>query len=210
MLEAMKLNMRGESMVSLLVGLAVGLLVLTGGVTLWINTLKSQRIALQINHLNQDLRSAMDWMAQDIRRAQYVNAAWRSRISPNCNDDFCGAAEDFSVSANQIEFSWDRNDNGIKDNKECTGFLLKSSELKVKTSCAPAVWSSAITDAGSIKITALQFTLRCSAVAGTLMRHIDLQMTAALPNDPLTTVTHQQSVALRNALPVTNIPGECT
>ena len=204
----MILRMRGESMISLLIGLIVGLFVLNGGIHLWMNTLKSQRTVLQENHLQQDLRAALDWMAQDIRRAQYINGAWRTRITPTCNDEFCGQAEDFSVSANQIEFSWDRNDNGSKDNNECTGFQLKSYELRAKTSCNPVVWS-AITDAASIRVTALQFTLHCRWVNGSLLRHMDIQMTVALPNDPLTTVTHKQNIALQNAVPATALTGDC-
>ena len=202
-------RIRGESMISLLIGLAMGLLVISGGIHLWMTTLQSQRTVLQESHLEQDLRSAMDWMVQDIRRAQYMNAAWRTRIMSTCNDDFCGATEDFSVSANQIEFSWDRNDNGSKDNNECTGFQLKSYELRTKTACSPAVWS-AITDAGSIKVTALQFTPHCSWVKGTLLRHLIVQITAALPNDPNTLVTQKQSITLHNAMPATALASDCT
>lgn len=203
-------RMRGESMIGLLVGLTVGLLVLSGGIALWASTLKAQRTALQESRLHDYLRSAMDWMVQDIRRAQYMNAAWSTRITPNCSDEFCGTAEDFSVSANQIEFSWDRNDNGKKDNKECTGFQLKSYELKTKTACAPAVWSGAITDVGSVKVTRLQFTSHCRLVEGSLMRHIDIEISATLPNDPLTIATHKQSITLHNAIPATTLPADCT
>ena len=202
-------RMRGESMVSLLIGLAMGLMVISGGIQLWMTTLQSQRTALQESHLAQDLRTAMDWMAQDIRRAQYMNGAWRTRIKSTCNDAFCGAAEDFSVSANQIEFSWDRNDNGKKDNNECTGFQLKSYDLRTKTACSPAVWS-AITDAASIKVMALQFTSHCSWVEGTLLRHMTVQITAALPSDPKTLVTQKQSIALHNAMPATALADDCT
>jgi len=202
-------RIRGESMISLLIGLAMGLLVISGGIHLWMTTLKSQRTALQESHLAQDLRTAMAWMVQDIRRAQYMNGAWRTRTMSICNDDFCGTAEDFSVSANQIEFSWDRNDNGSKDNNECTGFQLRSYELQTKTSCEPVVWT-AITDAGSIKVTSLQFTSRCSWIQGTLLRHMTVQITGALPNDPNTLVTQKQSIALHNAMPATALASDCS
>ena len=202
-------RMRGESMVSLLIGLAMGLMVISAGIHLWMTTLKSQRTALQESHLAQDLRTAMAWMVQDIRRAQYVNGAWRTRIKSTCKDDFCGAAEDFNVSANQIEFSWDRNDNGRKDNNECTGFKLNSNALQAKTACDPAVWS-AITDAASIKVMSLEFTSRCSWVQGSLLRHITVQITAVSPNDPHTLVTQKQSITLHNAIPATALAGDCT
>jgi type IV pilus assembly protein PilW len=205
----MKRRMRGESMVSLLIGLAVGLLVISGGIHLWMTSLQSQRTALQASQLAQDLRVAMDWIVQDIRRAQYVNAAWRTRINSTCNDAFCGAAEDFRVSANQIEFSWDRDDDGKKKNNECAGFQLKSFELIAKTACGPVVWT-AITDAGNIKVTALQFTSHCSWVQGTLLRHITIQITGALPSDPKIIVNQKQSIALHNAAPATALASDCS
>jgi type IV pilus assembly protein PilW len=203
------MNQRGESMVSLLVGLAIGLLVLAGAVNVWINTLQGQRAVLQDSHLQQDLRSATALMAQEIRKAHYTNAAWRSRTSAQCADQFCGGADDFTVSKTQIEFSWDRDDDGLKDNNECTGFQLKSNELRAKTACSPAVWT-AITDAGSIKVTTLQFTSHCHLHQGSLRRQIDVLITASLPNDASTVFTHTQSIALLNPIPATSLPADCS
>lgn len=196
-------GMCGDSLIGLLIGLAAGLGVLTGGISLWMVTLKAQRNAMQESRMHQDLRAAMDWMAQELRQAQYLHQAWKFRTLTDCKDAFCGTAEDFTVSDNQIEFSWDRNDDGDKDNNECNGFQLRSSELRTKTSCSTGQWQ-VVTNAEHVKITALKFTPRCTWVDGTLLRHIDIELTAALPNDPWMQVTHQQSVHLRNALPAAN------
>jgi len=202
------MNQRGESMVSVLVGLAIGLLVLAGAVNVWINTLQGQRAVLKDSHLQQDLRSATALMAQEIRKAHYINAAWRRRTSAQCADEFCGDAEDFTASKTQIEFSWDRDDDGVKDNNECKGFQLRSSELRAKTACSPTVWT-AITDVGSIKITALQFNSHCELVQGSLRRQIDILITATLPNDVSTSFTHTQSIALLNPIPATSLAPDC-
>ena len=201
-------RMRGESLIGLLIGLALGLGVLTGGISLWMVTLKAQRNALQESRMHQDLRAAMDWMAQEIRQAQYVRNAWAMRTTADCSDAFCGTPEDFNVTDSQIEFSWDRDNNGSKDNNECNGFQLRTFELRTKTSCASGQWQ-VVTNAEHIKITSLKFTPRCAWANGSLLRHLDIQLTAALPNDPLTTVTHQQSVQLRNAQPASAWPGGC-
>ena len=202
-------RMRGESLIGLLIGLALGLGVLAGGISLWMVTLKAQRNALQESRMHQDLRAAMDWMAQEIRQAQYVRNAWKARTASDCSDAFCGAPEDFSVSENQIEFSWDRDNNGLKDNNECNGFQLRTWELRTKTSCTSGQWQ-VVTNAEHVKITSLKFTPHCTWLSGSLLRHIDIQLTAALPNDPLTTVTHQQSVQLRNAQPASAWPASCS
>ncbi len=201
--KASRKGVRGDSLIGLLIGLAVGLGVLTGGISLWMVTLKAQRSAMDESRMHQDLRAAMDWMAQEIRQAQYLHQAWKFRTGTDCNDAFCGAPEDFTLSDNQIEFSWDRNDDGDKDNNECNGFLLRAYELRTKTSCATGQWQ-VVTNAEHVKVTSLKFTPRCAWVDGTVQRHIDIQLTASLPNDPLTLVTHQQSVNLRNALPAAN------
>jgi type IV pilus assembly protein PilW len=202
-------RMRGESLIGLLIGLAMGLGVLVGGISLWMVTLKAQRNAMQDRLMHQDLRAAMDWMAQEIRQAQYVHNAWALRTTTDCKDVFCGAPEDFSVSDNQIEFSWDRDDNGLKDNKECNGFQLRAFELRFKTACLSGQWQ-VISNAEHVKITSLKFTPHCTWVNGSVLRHIDIALTAALPNDPLTTLTLQQSVQLRNAQPASVWPSGCS
>ena len=193
-------RMRGESLIGLLVGLAVGLGVLTGGIGLWMVTLKAQRHALQETHLQQDLHAALDWMVQELRNAQYLSPAWQKRTAADCSDAFCGAPEDFSFSDGHIEFSWDRNDNGLKDITECSGFQLRADELRIKTNCTTGQWQL-ITHAQNLKVTALQFTPQCVWQNGSLQRYIEIQLSAALPSDPLYSVTHQRSVFLRNAQP---------
>jgi type IV pilus assembly protein PilW len=200
---------RGESLIGLLIGLAMGLGVLVGGISLWMVTLKAQRNAMQGRLMHQDLRATMDWMAREIRQAQYVHNAWALRTTTDCKDVFCGAPEDFSVSDNQIEFSWDRDDDGTKDNNECNGFQLREFELRTKTSCASGQWQ-VVTNAEDVKITSLKFTPRCTWVNDSVLRHIDIQLRATLPNDPLTVVTHEQSVQLRNAQPASAWPGNCS
>ncbi len=202
-------RMQGETLIGLLLGIAIGLGVLTGGIGLWMVTLKAQRNALQLSRMHQDLRAALDWMAQEIRQAQYVHNAWATRKTADCRDAFCGAAEDFSVSDNQIEFSWDRDDDGTKDNKECNGFQLRAFELRTKTACASGEWQ-VFTNAEHVKVMSLKFTPHCTWVNGSLLRHINIELSASLPSDPLTTVTHQQSVQLRNAQPAAAWSGRCS
>ena len=201
-------RLRGESLIAVLIGLALGLGVITGGIGLWMVMLKAQRKVLQESRMQQDLHAALDWMAQELRQAQYLHDAWQTRTAADCSDAFCGAPEDFSVSSSQIEVSWDRNDDGLKDNKECTGFQLRSNELRTKTSCASGQWQ-VITHAEQVKVTALQFTPRCTWRDGSVLRHIDIQLSAELPSDPLTQVTHQLSVQLRNAQPAATAPSSC-
>jgi type IV pilus assembly protein PilW len=61
----------GISMVELMVGIAIGLIVVAGGLTLLANYTSENRRLLLETRLNQDLRAAMDIVTRDIRRAGY-------------------------------------------------------------------------------------------------------------------------------------------
>jgi type IV pilus assembly protein PilW len=70
-----KATQRGMSVIELLVGVAVGLIVLAGAVKLMSDTLGSNRRLLLETRVNQDLRAAADLIVRDLRRAGYWNNA---------------------------------------------------------------------------------------------------------------------------------------
>ena len=72
---------RGLSLVELLVGLALGLLVVAGGAALLARQhLREHRALLLEARLMQDLRTAADLVARDLRRAGYWGDAGRRRL----------------------------------------------------------------------------------------------------------------------------------
>ena len=92
---------RGETLMGLLVGLAVGLWVLAGGSVLLANQLRGHRMALQDSHLQHDLRSAMDWISRELGQAHYNAKAWQTRSPVRCADDFCSELADLLVNVNR-------------------------------------------------------------------------------------------------------------
>lgn len=191
---------RGETLMGLLVGLAVGLVVLAGGSALLANQLRAHRMALQDSHLHQDLRSSMDWMAHELRQAHYVANAWQTRDPQRCEDAFCDGLDDFSIHGSRIDFSLDRNHNGLKDNNECLGFRVVKGALQARTACRPEVWT-ALTDTASLQFTQLDWQLQCTQAQGWLQRSVALAMTAQWPGDATRQVSLKQTVHLRNAVP---------
>ena len=123
---------RGETLTGLLVGLSVGLVVLAAGSALLASQLRAHRAALQDSHWHTDVRSAMDWMARELRKAQYTANAWTSRSPFACTDAFCDGPEDFGIDGDEIHFSHDRNHDGQQDHNECMGFRLSGTALHVK------------------------------------------------------------------------------
>lgn len=190
---------RGETLVGLMVGMALGLLVLTAGAHMLAQLLRGHHAALQDSHLQQDLHFALDAMVRDIRNAQYVAKAWTSRSPGVCSDPFCGVS-DFQLADNLIAFSTDRDDNGKQDNNECMGFRAQDGVLSVRTSCDSGGWQP-LTDKTTVIVTGLKAQLHCSKVAGWLMRQLDVRLEAHWPNQPTHTLQLQRSVALRNPLP---------
>lgn len=196
-----KTGERGETLMGLLVGLSVGLLVLAAGSAQIAHQIKGHRQALQDSHLHQDLRSAMDWMARDLRRAQYSASSWETRSPSVCTDPFCDGMEDFSIENDWIDFSFDQNHNGLQDNNECVGFRLSGQVLQGRRSCANSGQWQAITDTSSIEITALSWQLHCEARNGWLHRSVDMRLMARWPKDDSRQISLVQTVQLRNDLP---------
>ncbi len=62
---------RGVTMIEMMVGIVVGLIVLWGMSTVYVNTARGSRTTTSANALNQDMRAMMDILVGDIRRAGY-------------------------------------------------------------------------------------------------------------------------------------------
>lgn len=185
----------------LLVGMAVGLVVLAAGTQMLAQHLRGHRLNLQASHLQHDLRSAMDAMARELRQAQYVAKAWKTRAAGRCADDFCDGLEDFRIEADRIEFSHDRNHNGTQDNHECMGFRLSQRALMARRSCSGSGSWLSLTDRGSLEITALHWQLRCEWRDGWLHRTVRITLSGHAPGQAQQPWTLARTVHLRNDLP---------
>lgn len=191
---------RGETLVGLLVGVALGMLVLAGGAQMLAQLMRGHRQALQDSHLQQDLHFALDLMARELANAQYAAHAWRTRKPGGCDDTFCDAAADFQLGGNRIEFSTDRDHSGQQDNNECQGFRVSDGVLSKRTNCSASGWQP-LTDKSTAVVTALQAQLHCSPVQGWLQRQLSLQLDAQWPGDPSRQLVLQRTVALHNRVP---------
>jgi type IV pilus assembly protein PilW len=67
---------RGVSLIELMVGLAIGLFIVAGTLTMFANQVGSSRQLLQQARLHQEMRSVMDLVTRDLRRA----GAWDNAI----------------------------------------------------------------------------------------------------------------------------------
>jgi type II secretory pathway component PulJ len=199
----------GETLMGLLVGLSVGLVVLAAGSAMLAHHLRGHRAALQDSHLHTDLRSAMDWMARELRKAQYSAHAWESRSPAVCSDAFCGGMTNFSINGSEINFSHDRDHDGQRDDDECMGYRLSANALMARRTCSGNGNWQAITDRANMTLTSLSWQLDCELRSGWLHRSVHMRLTAQWPGDATQQINWTKTVHLRNALPGSQLALVC-
>ena len=72
---------RGLSLVELMIGMALGLMLLSGVVSVTVKIQAANALSMKMSRLNQQMRSTLDVMVKDLQRAGYVN--WRAALD-NC------------------------------------------------------------------------------------------------------------------------------
>lgn len=199
----------GETLMGLLVGMAVGWVVLAAGSALLALELRAHRANLQDSHMHHDLRSAMDWMARELRKTQYSAKAAETRSPSSCEDAFCDGPEDFHVEGDTILFSYDRDHNGLQDNNECMGFRLSNKAIQIRRSCRASGDWQAITDRSNLEITDMVWQLHCDTPGGWLQRRVQMTLTAHWPEDLGRQIKLTHTVHLRNDLPGSTVARFC-
>ena len=97
MLNTTRHAQRGETLVGLMVGMTVGLIVTAASLAMLISTLSLNAQAINNSYLNQELKTIMDLMVRDVRRAQYSGTAMGCIGGASCTNAFSGGTEDWTV-----------------------------------------------------------------------------------------------------------------
>jgi prepilin peptidase dependent protein B len=158
--------LRGLSLVELMVGIAVGLMVVAGASFVAVNQISDNRRLLLETQLQQDLRAAADMVARDLRRAGYWGAAesgiWQGdvpTIAPNpYRNTNPNAAEEDAVS--EVTFAYSRDpagaeDGAVDDDRERFGFRLDGGVIRMRLGGA---WQ-ALTDGNVLEVTRFDVNL---------------------------------------------------
>jgi hypothetical protein len=85
---------------------------------------------------------------------------------------------------------------------------LKDHELQIRTACTPEVWTD-LTDAGSFKMTGLQWQVHCEKRGRWVARWVTVQLSAHWPRDATRALSLSQTVSLRNDTPASPWPAVC-
>ncbi|TKB44258.1 hypothetical protein [Thalassotalea mangrovi] len=174
----------GITLVDLLLSMLLGIVVLSGVISIYVAVVKSSSDTLKSSKLNTQLMTIMSVMSNDIRRAGY----WNDFISePQTNpfsqlDDTAlevinspasntGYADNTDVNGECIVYAYDENENGVVDaDSEYFGFRLLDGVVQMRASgtvtdgdnCNNGVWMD-LSDSDLYTITRLTFNPKNSA-----------------------------------------------
>lgn len=207
---------RGFTLVELLVGLALGLLVVAGGGALLTSQIREHRALVLEARLMQDLRTAADLVARDLRRAGYwgdAGAGVWSQAGPGGANPYAALAPDAAASdAASLRYSRDAIENHVVDGNEQFGFRLRNRAIDIQL--GNGNWQ-ALTDATLLEVTRFVITPQqeevdlaaacptpCPAESGTCprqqLRSLALEISARALADAAVTRTVQALVRVRN------------
>jgi type II secretory pathway component PulJ len=156
----------GISLVELMVGIAVGLVVLVGLSSVYVNSVRGGRTTTASNQLNQELRALMDIMVNDLRRTGH----WSTAAAGVANPFMALTTQPAINGGNCILYSYDATFAGITPGvpgpEDRFGFRLNTGGVvqavqpgtlaSTATPCANANWEP-LTDELSTQVTQLTF-----------------------------------------------------
>jgi prepilin-type N-terminal cleavage/methylation domain-containing protein len=217
--QVLRARQRGLSLVEMMVGIAVGLLVVAGASLLVSTQLNENRRLLIETQLQQDMRASMDIITRELRRtgAQSDSVAlhglwgWSS-VSPGAEENPYAASLSATVSGvavNNVTFGYQQ--------PSLTGwapFGFKLESNSVKSSLSTGNWQE-LTDPNVLKVTKFEITpqnspampLPCPSLCadGTTncwpkvqVREFAVTMEAEAKSDPSVKRTISSNVRLRN------------
>jgi type IV pilus assembly protein PilW len=132
--------MRGMSLVELMVGIAIGLLIVAAATCVVVNQLHDHRRLMLETQIQQDLRSAADIIVRELRRSGYWGSAQRSawfRGTPAVGSNpYAGAA----LTGDELAFSYSRDaltpsrgsENDRIDDNEASGLRLRNGAIELQ------------------------------------------------------------------------------
>ncbi|WP_341886685.1 prepilin-type N-terminal cleavage/methylation domain-containing protein [Variovorax sp. YR752] len=147
----MHTQQKGLSLVELMIGLALGLFISAAGLSPLAGQWREHRSATAAMRLMQELRSAADIIARDLRRAGH----WAAPAAGTANPYAAFAPQAAASDAAQFAYSRDSTENQLLDGNEQFGLRLRNGVLELLLGAGH--WQ-ALTDAGTLVVTEFSVT----------------------------------------------------
>ena len=208
-------NQRGFSLIELMVGMAIGLILMSAVVALTVSMLRTNAETVTLSKLTQEGRAISDLVTREVRRARYSGNA-RAFVGA------AGAATNAfdvvqinttnlptAVTGNCIRFSYDADDDGALETNEVKVISLFNGAVYLGQAATYAGANCVTSSAGAgnalrissrdVNVTSLEFrgNSTTNGVTG-IANRIDLLFTVALANDATVTRRFNQNIQLRN------------
>lgn len=147
---------RGMSIVEMLVAVAIGLFVMAGTISLFVTNLGNMRRLGTEARVNQDMRTAIELITRDLRRAGYWANAISGTVASGVNNaTTTNAYAGVVATANQVNYSFARDTNDVLNPTEQFGFRLNSGVIEMQTDGSS--WQG-ITNSDVLSITTFTIT----------------------------------------------------
>lgn len=128
-------HQRGVSLLELMIGIAVGLLVIASSLVIYLNGSRGSAESIRANRFNQDLREVMSVMVNDIRRTGFSADTGAGVINA-----FASATTNIAINGSCILYAYDAiyegGSAGTLDSIDVFGFRLNGTTLQMLNSAA--------------------------------------------------------------------------
>lgn len=149
---------RGVSIVELLVGVALGLVLTTWAITLFVNSLGTNRKMAAETRVNQGLAAAANLIAREVRRAGYWGDAVAGTVTSNIGSTTTAnpyKVVTADVPNSTITYNYAEDTNDALDNNEQFGFQLVGNVIKMQTASGTTY---DVTDPNVLRVTSMTIT----------------------------------------------------
>ncbi|WP_131794236.1 prepilin-type N-terminal cleavage/methylation domain-containing protein [Fluoribacter gormanii] len=207
---------KGYTLLEILIGIGIGLFLLGGSIAIYISLMRSFYSVMAVNRLDQQLRSAMNMMVIEIRRAGYSANAANDIGTGTITNPFIASANDIIVPVSScILFTYDTDSNGTMPSLNSAGydkrfgFRLSNNALQARAAtdsffdCNNGNWIN-LTDPNQIQVTNLSFNLiptvitLSNGVSTLTIRNVTINLTGSLISDNSVSRTFTQVIRVRN------------
>ena len=207
----------GFSLVELMVGMAIGLILISSVVALTVSVLRTNAETVTVAKLTQEGRAIADLVSREVRRARYSGNYRQFVGTAGTVTNAFGTIQINATSlptastGNCLRFSYDADDDGTLDDNEVKVISLFDGAVYVGEADTYAGATCVTSTAGvtnalrisspDVQVTSLQFRGNtANAPLAANVNRIDLIFTLVLVNNTAITRRFDQSIQLRNPI----------
>ena len=188
----------GFTLIELMIGMAVGLIVLSGALFLYLKIYTVSQSTLASTQLNRELGILVDTMSGEIRRHGYF-------ANSGANPYQASSTAGISISGSCILYGYDVNADGVQNDNEFRGFKLDLQKLwfarTATAACASTTGWEEFSSTNSVLVESLLFNLNIDAhttgSTTSYTRKVDMTVTAK-DHKGITSGTKSVSILIPN------------